>query len=78
VLNDDLSLWGHGHPASFVQSHSSSFRLTIIILRCLALLAAVAAVWGAWAVLSNFPSYVDVGIAVVLALAWAYKFEREA
>ena len=78
MLNDDLSLWGHGHPASFLQSHSSSLRLTIITLRCLALLTAAAAVWGAWAVLSSFPSYVDIGLAVALALAWAYRFEREA
>ena len=78
MLTDNLSLWGHGRPSSSFHGHSSSFRLTIITLRCLALATAVAAVWGAWVVLSSLAWYMDAGLAVVLALAWAYKFEREA
>ena len=77
MRTDDLSLWGHGRPSSF-QSHSSSFKLTIIALRCLALATAVVAVWGVWVVLSSLSWYVDAGLALALALAWAYKFEREA
>ena len=78
MLNDDLSLWGHGRPASSVQRHSSSIRLTIIALRCLALSVAAVGVWGTWIVLSSLSPYVDVGLAVAVALAWAYKFERGA
>jgi len=78
VLDDNLSLWGHGRPAFSVQRHSSSYRLTIIALRCLALATAAVAVWGTWVVLSSLSPYVDAGLAVALALLWAYKFEREA
>ena len=78
MLTDNLSLWGHGRPASFLQSHSSSLRLTIFALRCLALSAAAVAVWGAGVVFFSLPPYVDAGLAVALALVWAYKFEREA
>jgi len=78
VLDDNLSLWGHGRPAFSVQRHSSSYKLTIIALRCLALSTAAVAVWGTGVVLSSLSPYVDAGLAVALALAWAYKFEREA
>ena len=77
MLDDNLSLWGHGRPAFSVRRHSSSSRLTIIALRCLALSTAAVAVWGTWAVLSSLSPYVDAGLAVALALAWAYRFERE-
>ena len=77
MLTDKLSLWGHGRPDSSLEGHRSSFTLTIILLRCLAVASATALVCGSWLVLSSLPSYIDAGLAVAVALAWAYKFERE-
>ena len=77
MLTDHLCLWGRLDPASCVARHRASFKLTLLVLRCTALAAAVALIWGAWLALSALPSYADAGIAVALALAWAYRFERQ-
>ena len=76
MLTDDLSLWGHLDPASRVARHCASFKLTILVLRCTALIAAVSLVWSAGIALSWLPSYADAVLAAALALAWAYRFER--
>ncbi len=78
MLPDDLTVWGHRTPVSSPSRYHRFLRRWIITVRAGALLAIAVSVVVIWRLMSSLPWQLDGLLAICAALAWAYRFERQA